>query len=106
MGMLKFNVPHTLTREDAKARVEELTRYWAQKHGVQISWAGESASFAGKVMGVSLQASIQVTDREVAGEATDPGLLLRGQARRYLEEKFKAYLDPTKTLAELKRGDA
>ena len=103
MGMIQFQVPHSLTLADAKRRMERLTQYWA-KHGIQSSWKGDEAKLSGKVMGLTLDATMRVTDKTVGGEATDPGMLLRGQAKRYLTHKFESWLDPGKSLEELERG--
>src|SRR5207249_1159789 len=103
MGMLKFEVPHTLSREEAKKRIEQLVRYWNSKYGVAASWSGDSAQLSGKVMGIQLNASLSVDDNRVGGEANDPGLLLREPAKRYLNKKFTAYLDPMKSVADLER---
>ena len=103
MGMIQFQVPHSLSLAEAKRRMEGLTQYWA-RHGIQSTWKGEEAQLSGKVMGLSLDATMRVTDKTVGGEATDPGLLLRGQAKKYLTHKFETWLDPTKSLEELERG--
>jgi hypothetical protein len=105
MGMLKFEVPHALTREEAKKRVEALLGYWGKKYGVKASWTGDSATMSGKAMGVTLDATLTVFDTRVGGEATDPGLLLRGQAQKYLTRKFGDYLDPKKSVEQLSRGE-
>jgi Putative polyhydroxyalkanoic acid system protein (PHA_gran_rgn) len=96
----EFHVPHALPRAEARARMEKLTTAWS-RHGVQSAWKGDEAQLDGKVMGMHLVATLRVTDTQVGGEATDPGMLLRGQAKKYLTEKFAHYLDPKKTLAEL-----
>src|SRR5439155_24628167 len=92
MGMLKFEVPHTLSKDEAKKRVEALVGYWSKKYGVKAAWTGDSATLSGKAMGVSLDANLTVTDARVGGEASDPGILLRGQAKKYLTRKFGDYL--------------
>ena len=52
--------------------------------------------------GINLDASFVITDKAIQGEGTDPGLLLRGQAKSYLQKKFGAVLDPSKSLADVK----
>jgi hypothetical protein len=96
----EFHVSHALPREEARARIQKLTTTWS-KHGVQSSWEGDEAQLDGKVMGMHLVATLKVTDTQVGGEATDPGMLLRGQAKKYLTEKFAHYLDPKNPLSEL-----
>ncbi len=103
MGKLKFEVPHSLGREEAKKRVEALIGYWSRKYGVNAQWAGDNASFAGKAMGFTIDATLQILDGKVAAESTDPGLLLRGQATKYLQKTFARFLDPAKTLADLNK---
>jgi hypothetical protein len=105
MGMLKFEVPNALPIDDAKKRVEALLSYWARKYGVQSAWDGVKATMKGKAMGVSIDGSLEVHGAKIAGEASDPGMLLRGQAQKYLTRKFAEYLDPRKTLDELLRAE-
>lgn len=101
MGMIKLEIPHTLSAEDAKARVQALLDYWARKYSLKSSWAGDKASFNGKMMGISIDGYLNVVAHRVAGEATDPGMLLRGQATKYLLRKFGDYLDPKKSLTDV-----
>lgn len=96
----EFHVSHTLSRAEARARMEKLTAAWS-RHGVQSSWKGDEAQLDGKVLGMHLVATLRVTDTQVGGEASDPGMLLRGRAKTYLTEKFAHYLDPKKALADL-----
>lgn len=96
MGMLKFEVPHKLSRDEAHTRAKKLLDHWGAKFGLNSRWEGETAHIDGKVMGISLQGHMTITDKAVTGEATDPGMLLRGKARKYFEEKFAAALDPNR----------
>jgi hypothetical protein len=102
MGTMKFDVSHTLPKDEAKKRVAHLLEYWGTKYGVKSDWSGDGAKLNGKVMGINLDASIVVTDKDIQGEGTDPGMLLRGQAKSYLQKKLGAVLDPAKSLADLK----
>jgi hypothetical protein len=94
MGMMKFEVPHQLSRDEAKKRVGQLLDYWAQKYGVKSSWSGDRATINGKAMGLTINADLTVAEGKVGGEATDPGFLFREKAKKYLTQKFNAYLDP------------
>jgi Putative polyhydroxyalkanoic acid system protein (PHA_gran_rgn) len=106
MGTMKFDVPHSLPKDEAKKRLEQLVDYWSSKYGVKSQWSGDSATIAGKVMGIALEASFEVRDGVVAGEGTDPGLLLRSKAKQYIQEKVGAFLDPNRNPADLTRkGD-
>ncbi|ADO72364.1 polyhydroxyalkanoic acid system family protein [Stigmatella aurantiaca] len=102
MGTMKFEVPHSLPKDEVKKRVEQLLQYWGSKYGVKADWAGDGAKLVGKVMGINLDASFVITDKAVQGEGTDPGMLLRTQAKNYLQKKFGAVLDPGKSLTDVK----
>ncbi|WNG47975.1 hypothetical protein F0U60_30400 [Archangium minus] len=104
MGTMKFEVPHTLSKDDAKKRVEQLLKYWTEKYGVQANWSGDGAKVIGKVMGINLDASFTITDGAIQGEGTDPGMLLRSQAKSYLQKKFSTVLDPSKSVDEVDKG--
>lgn len=104
MGMMKFDIQHSLPKDEVKKRVEQLLQYWGGKYGVKTDWQGEGAKIVGKVMGIQLDASFVITDKAVEGEGTDPGMLLRGQAKSYLQKKFGSVLDPKKSLEQVK-GD-
>ena len=105
MAMLKFEVPNSLPIEDAKKRVEALLSYWNRKYGVQSKWDGVKATMAGKAVGVTIDGGLEVLGHKIAGEASDPGFLLRGQAQKYLTRKFSEYLDPTRKLEDLLKED-
>jgi hypothetical protein len=105
LGKIKLDIPHTLPADEAKKRVEALFNYWGRKYGVKATWSGEVANYAGKVMGISFDGQLSVLAGKIAGEAIDPGFLLRGQAQKYLMKKFGDYLDPKKTPADLERDD-
>jgi hypothetical protein len=105
MGFIKFDVPNTLPVEEAKKRVEALLSYWNRKYGVSSTWTGVNAVMKGKAMGVSIDGKLTVEAARIAGEAIDPGMLLRGQAKKYLERKFAEYLDSTRSLEQLLKNE-
>ncbi|MFO0596127.1 MAG: polyhydroxyalkanoic acid system family protein [Myxococcaceae bacterium] len=105
MGFIKFEVPNSLPVEDAKKRVEALLAYWKRKYNVASEWAGAAATMKGKAMGVSIDGKLAVEGHRIAGEAADPGMLLRGQAQKYLQRKFSEYLDPKKSLEQIIAGE-
>lgn len=105
MGFIKFEVPNTLPIEEAKQRVEALLGYWNRRYGVSSAWEGVAATMKGKAMGVSIDGKLAVEAARIAGEAIDPGMLLRGQAQKYLQRKFAEYLDPKKSLDEILKGE-
>lgn len=105
MGMLKFEVPSTLPIDDAKKRVEALLAYWNRKYGITSAWNGVRATMKGKAVGVTIDGSLEVLGNKISGEASDPGMLLRGQAQKYLTRKFSEYLDASKSLDDIRRGE-
>jgi hypothetical protein len=102
MGTMKFEVPHSLPKDEVRKRVEQLLRYWDSRHGVKATWQSDGARVVGKVMGIALDAQFTITDSAVQGEGTDPGLLLRSQAKSYLQKKLGEALDPSKSADDLK----
>lgn len=94
MSRMKFEQSHSLSKEEVTRRVTMLLGYWASKYGVTSEWAGDSVRLSGKVMGITLEARLEVSASKVMGDATDPGFLLRDRARKYLQQKFASYLDP------------
>ncbi len=105
MAKIKLDIPHSLAADEARKRIEALFAYWGRKYGVKATWANEVASYEGKVMGISFDGKLSVLAGKIAGEAIDPGFLLRGQAKKYLDQKFAHYLDPKKTVADLAGDD-
>jgi hypothetical protein len=101
MAFIKFEVPNSLPKEEAAKRVQALLDYWNRTYGVKSSWTDDGATMNGKAMGVTIDGRLQVLTDKISGEATDPGMLLRGQAKKYLTKKFSEYLDPAKSLADL-----
>lgn len=105
MGTIKLDVPHTLAIEEAKKRVVALFDYWGKKYGVKSTWVGDNATFAGKAIGITFDGKLTLSANKVSGEAADPGMLIRGQAQKYLTRKLGDWLDPKKSLESLVRGD-
>jgi hypothetical protein len=101
---MKFEVPHSLPQDEAKQRVEQLLQYWSTRYGMKTAWTDAGAQVSGKVMGITLDARITITENAVRGEGTDPGLLLRGKTKSYLQDKLSTVLDPKKNLDEVQRG--
>ena len=104
MKMLKIEVPHRLSKEEALDRAKKLLGYWGTKYGIRSDWRGDTAHMDGKVMGISLKATLTISEGSVHGEASDPGLLLRNKARKYIEEKFAIALDPKHKPEDRMRG--
>ncbi len=100
---MKFQQPHSLPKDEALRRIEKLTRHWQTKHGLNVTWTGDSARLVGTVSGIAFDAKVVVAERQVDAEGTDPGMLVRAMATAYLKKKLAYYLDPKKTLDDLDR---
>ncbi len=105
MGMIKFEFPHTFAPDEARQRVEALLGYWSRKYGLKVSWAGDKATMAGKAMGFAFDGWLLVEGKRVGGEAADPGMLLRGQATKYVTRKLGEYLDGKRPLADIQKSE-
>ncbi len=105
MGVIKFEVPNSLPVDEARQRVEALLGYWKRKYGVTSAWEGSGATMKGKAVGVTIDGKLAVEAHRIAGEASDPGMLLRGQAQKYLTRKFAEYLDPKRSLEQLVKSE-
>ena len=89
---LNVTVTHAFTRDAARERVSELLQYWDRRFGVKSEWHGFRVFLTGKVLGIAIRALFEVEDGDVVAMAEDPGTLLSGAARRYVEAKLRKYL--------------
>jgi hypothetical protein len=91
---MHFDVQHHFSKADARARTQMLFDYWKKAYGVDSAWQGDTARISGRVMGVTIDAVLVVTDDRVGGEGEDPGPFVRGLARSYITKKLQKYMDP------------
>jgi putative polyhydroxyalkanoate system protein len=92
MAKISIDVPHELTKDEAKSRIERLAHDWASKYGVRFQWTEDTVQLQGKVMGMSVEAQVRVEPGQVRAEASDPGFLFREKAKKYVHEKLTHYL--------------
>ena len=83
--------PHTLTRDEARSRVQRLTNYWAKKYGVAAAWEGDRATVSGDAKGITFDAVITVDDRQVEATGSDLNWLVRRAAEAYIRDKLDEY---------------
>jgi len=101
---MKFEQAHTLGKDEAKARVQVLTKYWHDRYGVAVNWTSDySAHAKGSVKGVEFDATLTIRDSDVSAEGTDPGFLVRAAITAYLRQQLSEYLDPKKSVEDLGR---
>jgi len=100
---MTLEVAHTFSREDARARIEALGDYFANKYNVDVGWSGDRANIKAKYMMLKVDGHIDILDDNVVLEGPDPGRLLRNKATDYLRKKLLKYLDPATALDDLPR---
>jgi hypothetical protein len=98
---MKFEFPHSLSEDEALARVQALTTYWG-KYGVNADWQGRTARIKGKVKGISFEGTMEIRARVLAADMKVGFLAEKLGGRAYVERKLGEYLDPRKSLEELR----
>ncbi len=102
---LRIEQPHSVPVEEARERIRALGDYLSKKHGLQVAWQGEDrATISGKYLVVTIQGSVEIQSGKVVFEGKDPGMLWRGKAKDYLQNKLTRYLDPKTPVSDLPRG--
>jgi hypothetical protein len=92
-----------MSHEEAKARLEALGDYLQNRHGINVTWSGDQASFKGKYLVVHIEGTLTLDGKKALFNGKDPGFLWRGKASDYIKKKLTQYLDPAKKLEELPR---
>jgi hypothetical protein len=102
---MEIDYKHGLPDADARARLEVLGEYLHNRHGIRVTWSGDTvARFQGKYMVVKIDGEMRLEDGIVRFRGEDPGFLWRKKATDYIQDKLKAYLDPKTPLAQLARS--
>lgn len=87
--------PHPFSVDEARARLHYLLDYWTQRFGVRQQWHGNSVLVTGSVVGINVEARVEIQEDRVSALAVDPGPIMRGTAERYIRRKLAKYLHPT-----------
>ncbi len=97
---------HTLTTEDAKARMLALSEYIASKHGIMSDWNEDQTkgSIKGSYLVVTIDAAFEILEGKVVCNGKDPGMLWRKKANAYIKNKLETYLNPDTPLEDLPRS--
>lgn len=101
---MELDYPHSLSKEEARERMEALGDYLKNRHGIKLSWEGDRGSFKGKYLVVNIEGSFTLRDDKVELRGKDPGRLWRKKAMDYLKRKLATYLDPQTPVDKLPRG--
>ncbi len=64
---MRIAVPHNMTRENARKRVEQrlanlLGQFGHQAEDLHHEWTGDTLHFKGKAKGLSVQGTVEITD--------------------------------------------
>jgi hypothetical protein len=99
---MEIDYPYALSEADAKARLEILGQYLANKHGIKVSWLDPTrAKFSGKYLVVKIDGELTLDGGHARFRGEDPGFLWRSRAKDYIQGKLEKYLDPKATPADL-----
>jgi hypothetical protein len=99
---MEIDYPYALSEADAKARLEILGQYLANKHGIKVSWLDPTrAKFSGKYLVVKIDGELTLDGGHARFKGEDPGFLWRSRAKDYIQGKLEKYLDPKATPADL-----
>ena len=95
---MEIDFPYELSDQDARGRLEILTQYLANKHGIKVTWLDAAkARFSGKYLVVRIDGELTLGGGHARFRGEDPGFLWRGRAKEYIQGKLAKYLDPTCT---------
>ncbi len=96
MPKFGFSVPHQLTKDEARSRLERFaemlqTKFQGKISDLNQSWEGDTLKFGFKTYGIHLQGGIAVTDQELKldGELPFAAMMFRGK----IESDFKEQLE-------------
>ena len=99
MSNLTASVPHSLTRAEAKRRIQGQIGTLGHQHGSPFSglretWTGDRMDFAATAMGQLISGHLTVDDHTVQVEVALPWILnmLAGAVRQGIEQKVKQVL--------------
>jgi putative polyhydroxyalkanoate system protein len=96
--MPKFNVqvPHSLTREEARTRLERFAERLQQKFQTQVSelhqsWEDDTLRFRFKTYGIPLSGGISVGDSalDVDGDLPFSAMMFRGKIESSIREELE-----------------
>jgi putative polyhydroxyalkanoate system protein len=96
--MPKFGVrvPHNLSQEEARSRLERFAEMLQQKFQDKVSdldqtWEGDKLNFKFKTYGIQLQGGIAVTDKELdlTGDLPFAAMMFKGKIESEIREQLE-----------------
>jgi putative polyhydroxyalkanoate system protein len=89
-------VPHTLSRDEARSRLERFVEVIEQKYADKVSdlkqsWDGDTLKFHFKSYGIALDGGITVADNELNLEGTLPfaAMMFKGKIESEIRESLE-----------------
>lgn len=99
---MEIDFPYELSEQDARARLDILSKYLGNKHGIKVTWLDEAkARFSGKYLVVRIEGELTLGNGRAKFRGEDPGFLWRGKAKEYIHDKLAKYLDPKNAADQL-----
>ncbi|HEX4415093.1 MAG TPA: polyhydroxyalkanoic acid system family protein [Lacipirellulaceae bacterium] len=96
MPKIGVRVPHTLTKDEARARLERFAemleaKFANQLSDLQQSWDGDTLKFHFKTYGIPLDGGITVGDNElnVAGDIPFAAMMFKGKIESEIREQLE-----------------
>jgi len=96
--MPKFGVrvPHTLTKDEARSRLERFVEMIEMKYADKVSdlkqsWEGDTLKFHFKTYGISLDGGVTVADKELnlAGDLPFAAMMFKGKIESEIRESLE-----------------
>jgi len=99
---MEIDFPYELSDQEARGRLDVLSQYLANKHGIAVTWVDPAkARFSGKYLVVRIEGELTLGSGHARFRGEDPGFLWRGRAKEYIQGKLAKYLDPKNPLEQL-----
>ncbi len=99
MPKFNFTVPHQLSAEDAKSRLERLADSFKAKYkdnlgDLQQGWEGDRLSFGFKTFGIKVSGKIDVADDAIAVEGDLPfsAMMFKGKIESEMRQQLERLL--------------
>ena len=99
MPSLEMSIPHKLSREEAKRRIQELLPRMKEDYGEQIKdlqeeWSGDSGKFSFSVMGFAVSGTLTVNESSVDLDGNLPfaAAFFKSKIKSVIEEKAQQVL--------------
>lgn len=101
MPRMSMQIPHSLSQDEAKSRVQGMITSLKEQYGSQISdlheeWNGDTGRFSAKAMGFDLKGTLQITGNElrVDGDLPWAAKPFQGTIEATIRERAERLLKP------------